>query len=145
MLLDDGSAQGDPVITGQGTESVLNWENRSLSFDAVSGKFNISELNQPPSLNITAGPSSNPDPVVTTTANLSVSAEGEGNITYSWTLKNGPAAITFSDANAANPTVTFTESGSYTLTVTITDEHSQVQADLAIEVVSMPTNIDINP
>jgi hypothetical protein len=87
-----------------------------------------SSANQPPTVVTPA--SANPNPVTGTTANLTVLGAddtGEASLTYSWSLKSGPAgasapALSANGTNAAkNTTATFAAAGSYTFQVTISD------------------------
>ncbi len=71
--------------------------------------------------------SASPSPVAGTTANLSVLGAddgGEANLTYTWSMASGPAAVNYSanGGNAAKTTVaTFNRAGTYTFLVTIAD------------------------
>ncbi|MEO7101330.1 MAG: rhamnogalacturonan lyase B N-terminal domain-containing protein [Luteolibacter sp.] len=98
---------------------------------------------------ITSGPTASANPVITTQANLSVTAAddgGEGNLTYTWSA-TGPAAVVFSanSTNAAkNATVTFTAPGSYTLTVTATDSIAATVSNFtSVTVTATPASITV--
>jgi hypothetical protein len=95
---------------------------------STADKFTYSTTgNQPPTVAQPA--SATPNPVTTTTTNLSALGAddgGEGNLTYTWNATAEPAGAnpTFSvnGTNAAkNSTVTFNRAGTYTFLVTITD------------------------
>lgn len=107
-----GTAGTKPAVEGTGKVALA----RFLG-DAV--------VNQAPTV-VTAA-SATPNPVTGTTANLTVLGGddgGESNLTYSWALQSGPAAVAFSANNnnaAKNTTVTFSQAGSYSFTVTIRD------------------------
>ncbi|MBK7861423.1 MAG: carboxypeptidase regulatory-like domain-containing protein [Archangiaceae bacterium] len=77
---------------------------------------------------IVMGPTASPSPVTMgTTTHLSVLAEddeGEAQLTYAWSMVNGPAGVAFSvnGSNAAKNTVaTFSAAGTYDLQVEVKD------------------------
>jgi|GEM_PF-2104200 len=107
--------------------------------------------NDPPSIVTPA--LANPNPVLGTTAALSVLGAddgGEGNLTYTWaTTGTPPAAVTFS-ANGTNAakatTITFAKAGNYTLQVTVKDAANQVAtSSVAMTVNQTLTSIVIVP
>jgi subtilisin family serine protease len=63
-------------------------------------------------------------PQTTLNLNGSVTDDGipsNGTLSYHWSLGNGPAPVTFSNANILNPVVTFTTSGKYMLKLEASD------------------------
>ncbi|HEX3357679.1 MAG TPA: DUF1349 domain-containing protein, partial [Tepidisphaeraceae bacterium] len=93
------------------------------------------------------------NPVVGTTANLSVLGAddgGESNLTYAWDLVNlPPGNVTFSanGTNAAkNTTATFSKAGTYIFRVTITDgSGASVSGLLNVTVNQILTSITVSP
>ena len=107
--------------------------------------------NNPPSIATAA--SASPNPVLGTTASLSVLGAddgGEASLTYTWaTIGTPPAAVTFSTngSNAAkNATVTFTKAGTYTLQATVRDQPGlTTTSTVAVTVAQTLTSIAVAP
>ncbi len=107
--------------------------------------------NNPPSIATAA--TATPDPVVGTTAALSVLGTddgGETNLTYTWaTTGTPPAAVAFSanGTNAAkNATATFSKAGSYTFQVTVGDQGGlSATSSVAVTVNQTLTSIVVSP
>ena len=50
-----------------------------------------------------------------------------GTLTQTWSLVSGPAAVSFSDTTAEDPTVTFTQAGEYVLKLAASDGSKQAE------------------
>jgi hypothetical protein len=92
------------------------------------------------------------NPVTGTTTNLSVlggDVTGEANLTYTWSVINGPAGVTFSanGSNAAkNTTATFTQAGAYTFEATIRNAGGlSTTSDVTVTVNQTLTSIVVSP
>jgi uncharacterized repeat protein (TIGR02543 family) len=102
---------------------------------------------------ITTAAAASPNPVVGTTAALSVLGAddgGESSLTYTWaTTGTPPAAVTFSanGTNAAkNTTATFTKAGSYTLQATVKDQPGlSTTSSVTVTVGQTLTSIVVSP
>src|SRR5437588_10825492 len=94
------------------------------------------QVNQPPVVN--AGPASAIALSDAATLNGSATDDGfpnpPGALTYSWTVVNGPGAVTFADATAASTTATFSTVGNYALRLTASDSALSGSADVAVTV-----------
>jgi len=55
-------------------------------------------------------------------------------LTVSWTMTSGPAAVTFSNAQALTTTVTFTTTGTYTFQLSVNDGTSNVTSNVTVTV-----------
>lgn len=107
------------------------------------------QFNHAPTVAVAAAAS--PNPVTTTTANLSVLGAddgGESNLTYNWSA-SGPASVTYS-ANGANAakttTAAFTKAGAYIFSVTITDAYGLTAVSTVnVTVNQMPKSLAIGP
>jgi hypothetical protein len=108
---------------------------------------------QPPT--IAAPASASPGAVTGTMSNLSVLGaddSGETSLTYSWSLKNGPAGapapiFSANGTNAAkNTTTTFSQAGSYTFQVTITDPAGlTTTSNVTVTVSQTLTSLSLTP
>jgi polygalacturonase len=102
---------------------------------------------------LTAGPTSNPQPVTGVSANFSVSAsEASSTLTYTWsaiTVPSGVAAPNFSvngTSGASSTTATFYGAGIYQFSVAVTDSNNiSATALLGVAVNQTPTGITITP
>ena len=121
-----GTISSTGLFTPPGTTgtTIIKATSGSVSATATA---NVVPPNQAPTVATAA--KSNPNPVTGTTAQLSVLGaddNGEGNLSYTWSLTGTyPAGVTFSPngTNAAkNTTATFTANGNYNFLVTITDQ-----------------------
>ncbi len=116
--------------------------------DGVDGG---STTNNPPT--IVAAASATPNPVVGTTATLSVLGaddKGEANLMYTWTTSGTPpAAVTFgiNGTNAAKTTTaTFAGAGTYSFQVTVRDQDGlTVQSAMSVTVTAKLTSIVVVP
>ncbi|MGN6505623.1 MAG: LamG-like jellyroll fold domain-containing protein, partial [Tepidisphaeraceae bacterium] len=96
--------------------------------------------------------SAEPNPVTGQSAVLQVLGAddaGEGNLTYSWSLTQGPGSVAFS-SNSLNSskqtTATFDRAGQYTLTVTVIDPQGlRVTSSVRVDVQQTLTSIAITP
>ena len=123
------AVSGGGTITG-GTFTAGSTPGGPYTVTATSGgKSKTATVNVasgvPPTIAMPAAAS--PATVTTTTTALSVLGaddNGEAALTYTWALKSGPAAVSFS-TNASHAaratTATFTAAGAYTLEVTVAD------------------------
>ncbi len=71
---------------------------------------------------------------VSTNLDASVSDEDGNSLTTTWSLVDGPAAITIEDSSSVDTSVTFTETGVYTLRLTANDGIAQTVDDVVITV-----------
>ena len=101
--------------------------NTSFTYTLPAHSLTVLEVEANTAPTVATPANAAPSPVTGTTATLSVFGAdegGESNLTYTWSMTSGPAAVTFlpNGANAAkNATATFTSAGSYTFTATITN------------------------
>jgi len=85
------------------------------------------------------------------TANLSASITDDGlpngNVTTAWELVSGPAAVSFTDANAATTDVSFTLEGVYVLGITADDGDLSSSDTLTVTVEAAPilASIEVSP
>lgn len=78
--------------------------------------------NQPPSVSITASPTTIFLPQGSSlAANVTDDGKPSGIITYQWSQTTGPAPVSFSAPNAAATQVSFTNPGTYTIQVLVSD------------------------
>jgi hypothetical protein len=115
-----------PVVAGTQWNLLTEWNADSTTSDyGVYVKANLAAHASAQAPTVVTAAHASADPVAGTTTNLSVlggDVTGEANLTYTWTVLSGPAAVTFSanGINAAkNTTVTFTRAGTYTFEATI--------------------------
>jgi alpha-L-arabinofuranosidase len=127
------------VSNGSVTYSVPDYSMTVIQFSPLSGP------------SVAQAAAANPNPVVGTTANLSVAGTENGSgagLTYSWAA-TGPASVLFSDNNdatALNTTATFSQAGSYTFTATITDGGGLfTTSSIGVTVAQTPANILVMP
>ncbi|MGC4031163.1 MAG: hypothetical protein QM754_05370 [Tepidisphaeraceae bacterium] len=119
------SQYGDPNLRGSIDDFRVYGAATSASSIAAMYTAGQTAANHMPAVATAA--SANPSPVTGNTTTLSVlgsEAAGESNLTYTWELTSGPAAVTFGQNgnNAAKSTLaTFTQSGTYAFRVTISD------------------------
>ena len=118
----------------------------------VSGNsMQVSAMTQGPPTVATAA-SATPSTVAGNTTQLAVLGAddaGEANLTYTWLMTSGPAAVTFSanGTNAAkNTTATFTKAGSYVFLVTIRDAGGlSTTSSVTVTVNQTLTTINVTP
>src|SRR5207248_2025831 len=61
------------------------------------------------------------------------------NLTYHWSLLNGPGAVNFGNPAAASTTVAFSAEGNYSLRLTAFDGESSGMSDVGVTVEATPT------
>src|SRR6185436_1058693 len=136
-----------------GNDGTVSYNNGSVSMESTfptSAPIDVVPPNTAPTIAVAA--SATPDPVPGTTTTLSALGAddaGEANLTYTWSLVAGPAAVGFSP-NGTNPAkssvATFTAAGSYTFRVTVEDaEGLTVTDDVAVAVVQTATTAVVAP
>ncbi|MGD8811315.1 MAG: PQQ-dependent sugar dehydrogenase [Thioalkalispiraceae bacterium] len=147
------STSGNPASISDGTE-VYNGAGSSITdsgltngttyyysiftYDEVPNYSGAVSINaRPTSLNVDAG--SDQTIVLADAANLNAIATEngqppQGTVTYSWTQVSGPGIANFTDASAAQTSVSFTEIGSYELGVEATSNSEAATDNLLITV-----------
>src|SRR6185295_3207573 len=146
-----GASVAVPAVYGN--DGVVSYNNGAVSMESTfptSAPIDVVPPNTPPTIAVAA--SATPDPVTGTTTTLSALGAddaGEPNLTYTWALTSGPAAVSFSQngTNAAQSSVTtFTKVGSYTFMVTLEDEEGlTVTDDVTVTVMQTATTMSVAP
>ncbi len=139
----DGSNYTSPIF-GYGISAAT----RADLFTYTDGSGNSTD--QPPTVATPA--SATPGRVTGKTTTLRVLGaddSGESNLTYTWALLSGPAAVTFGDNGtntAKTATATFRRAGTYSFRVTITDLSGQsVTSTVTVTVAQTLTRISVSP
>ena len=105
-----------------------------------------------PELGIVTPASATPNPVTGTSTQLSVTASdisGESNLTYTWQLLSGPAAVSLqgNGTNAAkNLVARFSKAGSYQLQVTVADaQNHTLTSSVGVTVQLAAKSVTVSP
>jgi carbonic anhydrase/acetyltransferase-like protein (isoleucine patch superfamily) len=141
---------GDPNLKGSIDDFRVYSAAASAGTIAAMYAAGAASASHMPSVATAAGAS--PAPVTGTTTTLSAlgtETAGESNLTYTWSMTSGPAAVVYS-ANGNNVaksvTATFTKAGSYTFMVTMADPLGYSAASsVTITVNQTPTNVSVTP
>jgi len=113
------------IITGTGHRTARAWDSKP----AGAPLLHLEYTTGPPPPNTAPTVNAGPDLTITLPANAalhgSVSDDGQPNppaaTTATWTLDNGPGAVSFVNANAADTQASFSVPGTYTLRLTGSD------------------------
>jgi uncharacterized repeat protein (TIGR01451 family) len=146
-----GASVAVPAVYGN--DGVVSYNNGATTMETTfptSGPIGVIPPNMPPTIAVAASATPNPvQGIATTLSTLGADDAGEPNLTYTWALTSGPAAVSFGSngTNAAKSSVaTFTAAGSYTFTVTVEDEEGlTVTDDVTVTVVQTATSMSVVP
>jgi hypothetical protein len=115
----------------------------------VLESFSISSPVLPPTI---SSISASPNPVTGTSTQLSVTASDPNglSLSYSWSVKNGPSGVTFTNNTVTSTgdtiTANFTQAGSYTFQVVVTNSQgASTTATVGVTVNQTLTSITVSP
>jgi subtilisin-like proprotein convertase family protein len=146
-----GTSTGSPQYTaGTGYDQVTG-RGSPIANHVVADLIGAS-VAPPPSVSQQASASPNPVAGKTTTLTVAATAPNSDPMTFTWSLVNGPASVSYSvngTAGASSTTATFSAWGSYTFQVTIKDtttgETTTSTMQQAVTVQQSPTSIVVSP